>query len=86
MIVKIKVLGPPRNKKYSNLHIKATSDSLKKKKKEYKKSSTAKLSADNIHEEMPLKLNSYNLLIDEEKGPYLVLAKRLLILDANLHK
>lgn len=58
----------------------------KRKRRSTNKSSTAKLSADNIHEETPPKLNSYNLLIDEEKGPYLVLAKRLMVLDANLHK
>jgi hypothetical protein len=62
------------------------SDSLRKKKKDYKKSSTAKLSADAINESPPSTLNSYNLLKSEEKRQFLTLAKKLIILDENLNK
>lgn len=68
------------------MNVKISSDSLKKRKSDYKKSSTAKLSADTVCEHVELVLNAFNLLISEEKTSYFVLAKKLIKLDENLNQ
>jgi hypothetical protein len=57
-----------------------------KKKIEFEKMATIKLSADKIYEVINRELNIYNLLVKEERRAYLNLAKKLLVLDSNLHK
>lgn len=53
----------------------------------YKKSSTGKLSIELIDEEAEKSLlNNINLLISEEKQPYVSLFKQIMILNGNLHK
>lgn len=58
----------------------------KKKKNAFGKSSTAKLSWDNIGDEPEPVMNSNNLLVSEEKPAHLSLAKQIILLDSNLHK
>lgn len=84
----MKYLGYTKGKKYSNLQVSKFEDALKKKKKNaYRKSSTAKMSSDAIDEEIEKSpLNSVNLLVSQEKQPFVSLLKQILILDANLHK